>query len=304
MSTSIVSSHREWRTRQLQARHRLISVAAGRKHVVAKAQKVCAERRLVFTITNGRSGSGALAAMAAAVPGLHAVHEPEPKFAWLARHAQRNIRLAEDFLIHDKIPAIEASVPRGATYLETHNAFGKGFFEAAFALRLKFDLVLLHRPARSVAHSLHRLGWIPGRSRFGVNFFLDPGGSNLLRLPDWERHSDYQLCLWHALEVEERQAIYGLIAAGNGARVVGIDADRLPVPDYLAERLRLFGIDVDAAAAARMAALGLARHNQQSGPANVDPQCDRDAEARALVDALVPDIDTIGALWKRLRLDI
>ncbi|MBJ3778442.1 hypothetical protein [Acuticoccus mangrovi] len=245
--TSRTSFSRTMRAQRMKGRYKALNALGRRGPAVERAKREAAARRLIFCITSGRSGSGALAALMAHVSAVQSVHEPEPKFAWMVRAVQRDRATAEEFLIYDKLPVVFAAVPEGGTYFEGHNGFGKGFFEAMDHLGVMPDLVMLRRDRRAVARSLLRMDWVPGRSRYGLQFLVGPDDPVLVPLPDWRRCSDYQLCYWHVLETEARQAAYAARARECGARILELTAERFREEDYLADKLAAFGIAVTVA---------------------------------------------------------
>jgi hypothetical protein len=175
-------------------------------------------RRFVFTVTTGRSGTGLLQKLFALLPNTTSVHEPEPKLSRVLRKVQEQPGFAWEFLLNVKFPEI-AKCERGV-YVETSHLFCKGFLEPALQLGLRFDLVVLRRPAREVAKSLYELDTIPGRTDWGRSFLLAPSDPEVLPLPGWTEMHDYQLCYWYCLEIERRAKLYARLVAEHGGRVV------------------------------------------------------------------------------------
>lgn len=163
------------------------------KHVV--------DKRLIFVVSAGRSGTWFLARALDAVPGIAAFHEPEPNFAYELRRSQffSNTRFWKDV----KLPAIASNV-RENVYLETSHYFGEGFFEPLLELAIVPDIVLLSRPFREIALSYWRRRSIPGK-KFDL---LCPDDNVYLQLKEWKRLHDYQLCFWRCIEFACRQALY------------------------------------------------------------------------------------------------
>lgn len=239
------------------------TLLGGRSRARDAALRVAESKQLVFCITNGRSGSAVLAAHFECLEAVHAEHEAEPKFTWLLRQVQRNPGLAEDFLIYRKLPRVgEASTN---IYAETSHLFGKGFFEPCVALGIYPDLVMLRRRPRDSAKSLFRLGWIPGRGRYGPLFFLSPDDAVMLELRRKNELSDYQLCFWHALETEARQAAYSDILRGYQGRGVAIGMERLDEPGYFENAMRDLDIPVTQADKIRLEAIRGTRFNEKRG---------------------------------------
>lgn len=170
------------------------------------AQSVFSNKSLIFCVTNGRSGTKALAALFRRLPHVHACHEDKPSFHLLMRWVQQNPTLAEDFWLHTKLPEIGKS-PK-PIFLDTSHVFAKGFIEPLLAIGGRPKMVFLKREPRLIAKSMMALGDIPGRSRRALKWYLAPDDPVFLHLEDAGRLSDYQLCYWHALETEARQEHY------------------------------------------------------------------------------------------------
>jgi hypothetical protein len=172
------------------------------------------EKRIIFTVTSGRSGSAYLSQLLQAVPGLHAEHEPEPNFAHVMRRVQHNPAIAFAFLREHKLPAI-AKVAE-PVYAETSHLTCKGFIEPMIQLGLRPGLIFLRRSPREVAWSLQERNTIPGRTPLGCAYLLEPRDPFVLPLIGWETLSDYQLCFWYALEIEHRCLRYVALASELG----------------------------------------------------------------------------------------
>jgi hypothetical protein len=186
-----------------------------------RVDRLCQElqgKRLVFTVTTGRSGTAYLSHMLSLVPGTSSHHEPMPCFSDVMRDVQGNPRLADRFWVDRKLPAILQTNAR--IYAETSHVFCKGFLEPLLCLGIVPDLILLKRAHRRVALSLCRLDTVPGRSELGLRWLLSPDDPGVLPLPRWQDLSDYQLCYWYCLEIERRAGIYADLLRERGARVV------------------------------------------------------------------------------------
>ncbi len=186
----------------------------------SKLRKRLARKRLIFTVTTGRSGTAYLAQLLRTVPRVAAFHEPEPRFSHILREVQREPSLARRFWLEKKLPAI-ARV-RAPIYAETSHLFCKGFAEPLLELGLVPDLILLSRPHREVALSLYQLGTIPGRTEKAMTYYLSPDDPGVLPLPGWVSMHDYQLCYWYCLEIERRSRHYEALFRERGARVTRI----------------------------------------------------------------------------------
>lgn len=191
-------------------------------HYAVPQQVKCAlkRKRLIFTITTGRSGTGYLAEMLRFVPGILSCHEPEPKFSHIMRSAQTNPEVAYNFWIRKKLPAIVGK--NAPIYIETSHLFCKGFIEPLIHLGIRPDVIILTRPWREVAKSLYELNIIPGRTPDGLKFLVSPEDPEVLPLPCWKKLHDYQLCFWYCLEINRRIEIYKQLLLKKNVRIAEI----------------------------------------------------------------------------------
>jgi hypothetical protein len=172
------------------------------------------ETHLIFTLSPGRCGTGYLAKMLQTVPGVEARHEGKPDFVEVARDAQHDPEIARLFWLERKLPYI--ATLNTAVYAETSHLFVHGFAQALLDLNIPADLIVLTRPHREVALSYWQRGSIPGTTKRGKQYLLDPTGSVLLPVRGWDSLNRYQRCYWHCLEVEARcDALTTQYVAGN-----------------------------------------------------------------------------------------
>ncbi len=197
--------------------------------------KNVAQKRLIFTITTGRSGTGYLATILNTLPNIVAQHEPEPKFSHWMRKVQTQPDIAVYFWLLKKLGAIaRLDTP---CYLETSHLFGKGFFEALELLGLPFDLIILKRNKRDVAKSLFQLNVIPGRTVDGLKFLVSPEDPVLVPLPAHQVLNDYQLCYWYTLEMEARGDYYAEQVRKRGGVVAEIAFEEIFTEDGIRKLL-------------------------------------------------------------------
>lgn len=243
------------------------------------------KQKIVFTVTNGRSGSARLSSLFEAMENVTSMHEPHPRFDTLMHVAHYVPAVARGFLRHVKLPAI-ARLPR-PVYVETSHMFGKGYFDAMLGLGIPFSLILLRRNARSVALSMLRLGTIPGRTHWGRRFYMLPSEAQFVKLPVPARLTDYQLCYWHVRETEARQKAYGERARAHGLAVAEVDTDDLNKPGSFEALLATLGIEASAADLARIDAARGARVNEKVQRAERPAAMPDDIDAEeAAIDAL------------------
>lgn len=174
-------------------------------------------KRLIFTVTTGRSGTAYLTAVFNYMRDVTALHEPAPEYAEVLREVQSRRETAEKFVVEKKLPAIAGF--KKPIYVETSHLICKGFLEVFLDHGLVPDLVIHRRPMRQISLSLLKMGTIPGRTEKAMRFYLQPSDSGVLSLYGWERLSDYQLCFWYCLEIERRAQEYTAHFRSKGARV-------------------------------------------------------------------------------------
>jgi hypothetical protein len=198
------------------------------------------DRQLIFTVTPGRSGSLYLSKLLAAVPSVHADHEPEPDFAEVFRRVQSDPEIACAFLRDRKLPAIEKIDCE--IYAETSHLVCKGFLEPLLRLGQRPGLIILRRPPRQVAWSLLERETVPYRTELGRWYLLQPTDPFVLPLIGWEAMSDYQLCFWYAVEIERRQRRYAAIWRRLNLPVAEITNTELNEWDLFARMIQAFDI--------------------------------------------------------------
>ncbi len=193
-------------------------------------RKSVAGKRLIFTVTTGRSGTDFLASVARVLPDVVSLHEPNPSpvdvFRWMH---MGDPDLARRWWIELKLPRIAAR--KKPVYLETNHVYCKGFLEPLLGLGFTPSLILLRRANRSIASSLYELATIPGRTVRGDRWYLRPDDPGVLPLPAWETFHDYQLCYWYTLEIARRQAEYEELIAERGGDTLTLDLAELNSPE-------------------------------------------------------------------------
>lgn len=183
-------------------------------------------KRLVFCLSPGRCGTRWLAEVFHCVDGVSSWHEPEPNFASVMRQVQERPRLAHQFWLEDKLPAIAAE--QCDVYVETSHLFNKGFIEALLDVGVVPDAILIDRSPREVALSYWRRKAIPGRTEMGRKYLVQPDDDgNALPLRDWTSLSDYQLCFWYAMEQRRRCATLADVIEEAGGTVARFCFEKL-----------------------------------------------------------------------------
>ncbi|MFA9474282.1 MAG: hypothetical protein ACERJ2_06915 [Filomicrobium sp.] len=260
---------------------------------MAAAQRVLGQKQLVFCVTNGRSGSKTLARLLDCLQQVQSQHEPAPSFHLIMRWAQNNAALAENFWLYQKLPAIaECHKP---IYLETSHLFAKGFIEPLLELGGRPKIIFLSRDPRATAMSMLMLNDIPGRTRRALKWYLSPSDALCagLRPGQAETFSDYQLCYWHALEMQARQKHYSGLAAKHGLTTVTTDVSDLNSTAGIEAICGALAIDISAEDDARLRKLIGIRENtrEQEKTASAVYTGDLDAEEEELRSWII-QVDT------------
>ena len=183
------------------------------------------QKRLVFTVTTGRSGTAYLKEVFNYMKNVRSFHEPHPEFVTVLRQVQTEPDKARQFLLEEKLPAI-AQDP-AAIYVETSHLACNEVLEPVLEMNIVPDLILHRRPPRAVSLSLLKMGTIPGRTDKALRFYLSPDDPGVIALHSWQDMQDYQLCYWYCLEIERRARRYGQIFQKRGGRVVETTLDSL-----------------------------------------------------------------------------
>ena len=240
-------------------------------------EQVRIDKKLIFTVTPGRSGTSYLAQLLASVPDVGAYHEPSPNFAQVLRLSQSMPNVAYNYLTQYKIPAIQAD-PHGV-YAETSHMTCKGFLEPLIRMGLRPGLVILRRHPREVAWSFQERGCVPTRSTYGIRDLLDPRDLGVTPFLNWEMASNYQLCYWYAIEMERRQLFYTQMAKDLGLPWIDLTNRELNQWERYADLLRTFQLPITPDVQAAHAAISAQRHNQNDTYSDLSASVSSDEEA-------------------------
>lgn len=256
-------------------------------------------KTVVLTVTAGRTGTDTVSQLLKYLPDTHASHEPNPNHRFILARVQSDPAAAARFFRHLQAPSITARP--GTRIVESSHLFCKGFFEPCIAMGFRPALLMLERDKRTTALSHLRKNSVPGRSGAGYRYVIAPTDRPYLRIDMANSLSDYQLCYWYCLEIELRQALYGMVAKELGMVTARIRTDELSDPERLTETCVTLGL-ADAAtarAALEKAGVGTA-HNatpkSKSGALAFDP----DAEEAALRARLHAPADA-DEVWHRIE---
>lgn len=189
------------------------------------------KKRLIFTITSGRSGTKYLSRLCGIIPETTVLHEPEPSFQKYLSYAKSNDwGELKKYWTEKKIPFIKNQF--GNNYIETNHVFAKGFIEPLLELKIIPDIILLKRNASEIARSIYRLNTIPEITKKGKMYLISPKNPNFLPLNDYDinRFHPYQLCYWYALETHFRQTYYMNYISSLGGKCITINFEELKSP--------------------------------------------------------------------------
>jgi hypothetical protein len=219
----------------------------GKYYPVTEPEK----RRIIFGLSSGRSGTAYLTSLLKGLPGLIALHEPEPKYQWQTLGLQHKPTTAADFVKQIKQPTIQKLPP--AAYFEASHYLAKGFMEAWLDAGITPDAIVMERDLRKVA-----LSWF----HLNVDFFANPSyvlqhmlhpedkRQVFLPLQDWRSLNNYQLCFWYALESRKRSQYYAELLASKGANVFYTSLEGLISGKDLMPLVKWLELEIDDATAA------------------------------------------------------
>jgi hypothetical protein len=173
--------------------------------------------KIVFCASQGRVGTKYLSYILGLFDRAASLHEPEPNFAKEMLPAQTDPQVAIDFLRDKKLPAIKKFSDH-SLYAETSHMWCFGLLEAWLGedIRPVPDLVILDRPLRKIASSMHALGLVPGQNNWYVNPF---GPGALTKWRDGRSWNNYQKAYAYCLEIEERKKRFAGLVRQQGGKV-------------------------------------------------------------------------------------
>jgi hypothetical protein len=231
-------------------------------------------KKLIFTVTAGRTGTKYLAELLATIPDATALHEPDPSYRQLMRAVVQDPGIARAFFLQLKFKFMAAAP--GAIYAETSHMFCKGFLVPLLQIGLRPCLVFLRRSPRDVALSYLERDTVPARTSLGNAYVLRPDDSNVLQIPGWEQLTDYQLCFWYALAMELRQWRYAEFARKLELSYFDTTAAELNSYRQFAAMLDTFRIPHGTQLRGEHAKISATRHNPNKlrfvPPADLDRQ--------------------------------
>lgn len=159
-------------------------------------------------------------------PGAAVYHEPQPDFTDRSFAAQGDRRIASNFLLQTKLPAISRYSSYEA-YIETSHMWCAGLAQAwiELGIRPSLDAIVLDRPIHLIASSMYSLGITPGVDPW----YLDPLGPDcLLKYKTTGNWNRYHKCYAYCLEIEARKNYLAQLLRDHGGRAVRINLCDLP----------------------------------------------------------------------------
>ena len=175
-----------------------------------------ATKRIILTVTTGRTGTNLLADALNVSRRIHTVHESKA-FINNMRSVQSTPSLATDVWINEMLPLICSR--KEPIFAETGHITCKGYLKPLLELGVIPDLILIKRSPRDVARSFTSLDSIAGRSKNGLKYLLSPEDPDVLQLPGHEDLNDYQLNYWYCLEIERRSRELTELVRSHGGTV-------------------------------------------------------------------------------------
>ncbi|WP_417830622.1 hypothetical protein [Thalassospira sp.] len=257
-------------------------------------------KNVVFSLNSGRSGSETLQKLFECVDSVHSEHEPKPGFHEVMRLVQTRQDMATYFVQSCRFPVI-ARVNK-PNYVETSHLVCKGFFETIMASAVNPAFIVLKRDARLVAKSILRLGAVPQRTRLGIQFYLSPSPSSFLQIRSDQELTDYQLCYWYALEIEQRQAVYSEVLSRMNGRQVSIKTQDMNSFEAVLEMFAQLGIEPTDKDLTRLRERVGGVYNHRPEAKKLETQTDFQSEEIALEKMLVPNIQCDDVLSNIRRL--
>jgi len=165
----------------------------------------------IFVATTGRSGSDSLSRIFDVVEDAVCYHEPYPiMFNDYPKGTNRKDYFEKIFFRIKRINIKRAAIGKKC-YVETNHQFVKNFISYAIkSFENKIKIIHLVRDPVRVATSFYAINSIPGKTKRGKYYLIDPEDpENLIKLPelyngDQNYKHDYYKCLWYWYEIEAK----------------------------------------------------------------------------------------------------
>lgn len=221
---------------------------------------VASDRRLVFAISPGRSGSAYLARLLDATANASAAHEPRPRMNGGFLRGLDDARLAATYdrrrvKIVQLLRALR-SLPADFTYVETSHMFVKTFYDVVLDFFEDVQIVHLRRDTAEVIRSFVELGYLSPASTHWRHWIHDPYEAKPLVAPAVEEADadSVDRIIAYLVDIEARAE--RLREDYPETPVISVRLESLSDPDHargLVEQLGLDWTDTAAAACAQRA---------------------------------------------------
>jgi hypothetical protein len=169
-----------------------------------------AQRRLIFSINSGRSGSKYLSQLLSTAPRLKSFHEAEPKmhgeFIGMINSEPFESSRDKRRVKSEAIAAIlRASAPE-EFYAETNHTFIKTFFDVVLEDFHNVDVIILRRELALVLKSFIELGYFSPLNPLSLSWMSSPNAATaaLPAIGPDATLDQFDLCIAYLLDIEAR----------------------------------------------------------------------------------------------------
>lgn len=208
----------------------------------------------VFVATTGRSGSNTLGRIFETVRDGISIHEKYPALYNVS--GENSLKTSYSFVENNKKKFNQKkliNIKRLAVgkhhYMESNHMFIKNFYrESINAFDKKIKVVHLRRDPLLVATSFLQINSIPGKSKRGQKYLLDPNREdNIIKISDLfltdKFRNDFYRCLWYCYEIEAR--INQMKNEYPNIILYKIDTNELNSLDKVVDMLNFFKMEYD-----------------------------------------------------------
>ena len=235
-------------------------------------RKTKPNKRYIFSINSGRSGSEYLSRLLGTAQGVIGGHEVEPTMSgqWLQAVGGAGFEATFDgrMVKAQAIAKTMEAAPDGAVYVETNHMFIKTFWDVIVKTfdPEAVDVVVLRRHLPSVLKSFINLGYFSSRNGAWPHWMHLVGtkGSLVEPLGPVEALDQYELAIGYLLDIEARAQQF--VSAKLGCGVHEVRLEELQTPDAVG---RLFGGLRLSATEATVGAIGRRVNDRSSTKAQV-----------------------------------
>ncbi len=198
------------------------------------------QKRIIFVFSTGRCGTMLLSKIMELQDNVHAVHESPLRLDNYRWQFPEKPSLRLYFLINKYLPSIAAV--DAPIYFESGHLICKDLLVAMIALGVKFELIFLYRPVTEVALSMYQLNDIPGRTKTGKRWYLDPSSDDNIAPINPGGYTDIQLCIWYCIEMLLRSNAFDKSMAYLGWNSWSINACELLLSPCVNQMFEYFGL--------------------------------------------------------------